>query len=52
MNIESTILYIINTFKLNFFIKFKNSAIVIYENINENITAIIAKKLSSALSSL
>jgi len=38
-----------NIFKLNFFIKFKKSAIVKKENIAENITAIIAKKFSSAL---
>ena len=42
----------INIFKLNFFIKLKKSAIVIYEKMNEKITAIIAKKFSSALPSL
>ena len=41
-----------NIFRLNFLIKFKNIAIVIKEKINENITAIIARKLSSALPSL
>ena len=38
--------------KLNFLIKLKKSAIVKYEKIKENITAIIAKKFNSALSSL
>ena len=41
-----------NILKLNFFIKLKKSAIVIYEKIKENITAMIAKKFNSALSSL
>ena len=39
-------------FKLNFLIKLKKSAIVKYEKIKENITAIIAKKFNSALPSL
>jgi hypothetical protein len=39
-------------FRLNFLIKFRKSAIVKYENIKENITAMIARKLSSALPSL
>ena len=41
-----------NTFKVNFLMKFINTAIVKYEKIKENITAITARKLSSALSSL
>ena len=41
-----------NIFKLNFLIKFINIAIVIYEKIKANIIAMIAKKLSSVLSSL
>jgi hypothetical protein len=32
--------------------KFKKSAIVVYEKIKENITAIIAKKFNSVLPSL
>ena len=47
---ERNILYITNIFKLNFLIKFKKIAIVMYEKIKENITAIMAKKLSSLLS--
>ena len=39
-------------FKLNFLIKPKKSAIVKYEKIKENMTAIIATKFNSALSSL
>ena len=38
--------------KLNFFMKLKKSAIVMYEKIKENITAIIAKKFNSVLPSL
>ena len=41
-----------NKFKLNFSTNLRNKAIVIYEKINENITAMIAKKFSSVLSSL
>ena len=41
-----------NILKLNFFIKLKKSAIVKYEKIKENITAMIAKKFNSALPSL
>ena len=39
-------------FKVNFLIKLKKSAIVMYEKIKENITATIAKKFNSALSTL
>ena len=39
-------------FRVNFLIKFKKIAIVKYEKANENITAIIAKKLSSVLPTL
>ena len=39
-------------FNVNFLINFKKSAIVMYEKIDENITAIIAKKFSSSLPSL
>ena len=38
-------------FKLNFLIKLKKNAMVIYEKIKENITAIMAKKFNSALPS-
>ena len=39
-------------FRLNFLIKFRKTANVIYEKINENITAIIDKKFSSELPTL
>jgi hypothetical protein len=39
-------------FKLNFLIKLKKSAIVMYEKIKENITAVTAKKFNSVLPSL
>ena len=38
--------------RINFLMKFRNNAIVIYEKINENIIAMIAKKFNSALPSL
>ena len=41
-----------NIFKLNFLIKFRKKAIEIYEKMKENITAMIAKKFNSVLSSL
>ena len=41
-----------NIFKLNFLTKYKKNAIVMYEKIKENNTAIIAKKFNSALPSL
>ena len=41
-----------NTLRVNFLTKFKNIATVRYEKINENITAIMARKLSSVLPTL